>query len=233
MTGTLVALLAAMVLFVATHLIGSSLPVRTRLIAALGETGFRACYSIIALALLIWVIIAHIDAPVVAVWSPPLGLQHLALSLMSLACLLLVAGYSTRNPTAVGVDTAAVVSAEPLGIFRVTRHPIMWAIALWGIAHLLANGAAADMVLFGGLSVLALAGAAHSDARRQATVGAPWAAYRERTSFVPMAAILARRTSFKFGEIGWGRLLGALALFAILLVAHPWLFGVSPLPGVF
>lgn len=232
MTGTLGASILATVLFVVAHLILSSLPVRTRLIAVLGETGFRAGYSVQALALLAWVVAAYAEAPVVPVWAPPIGFQHLSLTIMPIALFLLVAGLSTRNPTAVGTDTAASVAAGPVGVFRLTRHPVMWGAALWGLSHLLGNGDAAGMILFAGLTILALVGAGHSDARRLATLGEPWAAYRAQTSFFPLIGIVRRRTGFRFDEIGWVRLFASLALYFILLAAHPWLFGVSPLPGL-
>ncbi len=232
MTGTLTALIMATVGFVAAHFILSSMPVRDRLVSALGETGFRAVYSLQALVLLVWVVLAFNDAPFVEVWAPPIGLRHLALTIMPIACILLVAGLASRNPTAVGADTAALIGAGPTGIFRITRHPVMWAVALWGIAHLLANGDAAGITLFAGMTVLALAGAAQSGARRRAIVGDAWAAYQGRTSFVPFVALLAGRTPWRLGEIGWARLLGGLLLFSVLLLAHPWLFGVSPLAGL-
>ncbi|MBL8658763.1 MAG: NnrU protein [Rhodospirillales bacterium] len=232
MTGGLGALILATAVFVGAHLVLSSLPVRDRLVAILRETGFRAAYSLQALALLAWVIFAFNAAPYVEVWAPAVGLRHLSLTLMPIACVLVVAGLASRNPTAVGADTAAVAAAGPVGIFRVTRHPVMWGVALWALAHLLANGDAAGMILFAGMGVLALGGAAQSDARRRASVGEAWAAYRARSSFVPFVALLARRTPWRPREIGWARLLGGLALYALLLLAHPWLFGVLPLPGL-
>jgi uncharacterized membrane protein len=81
------------------------------------------------------------------------------------------------------------------------------------------------------MAVLALAGAFNSDHRRRAVLGEGWPCYRAQTSFLPFQAILAGRTRSRLGEIGLARLMGGLALFALLLFAHPWLFGVSPLPG--
>lgn len=229
--GSLVAVALAIAAFVASHLLLSSLRVRTPLIGALGERGFRAGYSLLAIALLAWVVTAYNAAPVVALWVPPVGLRHLSLLLMPVACILLVAGLTTPNPTAVGADTAGHIARGPVGIFRITRHPVMWAIALWGIAHVLANGDAAGLILFAGLTILAMAGAAHSDFRRQAVLGERWTAYRAQTSFIPFKAILAKQTPLRPGEIGLARLAGGLALFATLFFAHPWLFGVSPLSG--
>lgn len=229
MPGSLAALASATAVFIASHVVLSSLPIRSRLVAALGENGFRAGYSLVAIALLVWVVMAYNAAPVVEAWPPPTGLRHLSLVIMPVACVFLVAGLTTANPTVVGADTAARIASGPVGIFRITRHPVMWAVALWGIAHVLANGDAAGLILFGGFTILAIAGAAHSDFRRQALLAERWTAYRAQTSFIPFKAVLLRQTALRFREIGWARLAGGLALFAVLLLAHPWLFGVSPL----
>lgn len=231
MTGSLAALALAMGAFVASHVLLSTLPIRSRLIAALGERGFQAGYSLLAVLLLVWLVMAYNAAPVVDVWWPPAGLRHLSLLLMPVACVLIVAGLTTTNPTVAGVDTARHIGRGPTGIFRITRLPVMWAIGLWAIAHLLANGDAAGMILFSGIAVLALGGALNSDHRRRAMLGAAWASFQAQTSFVPFQAILAGRTRLRLGETGVARLIGGLALFAALLFAHPWLFGVSPLPG--
>ena len=52
---------------------------------------------------------AYRDAPVEDVWLPPIGLMHLSLAIMPFACLLVVAGMSTPNPSAVGGDTPEVL----------------------------------------------------------------------------------------------------------------------------
>lgn len=233
MTGSLAALAVAMAVFVASHVVLSTLPIRSRLVAAMGETGFRVGYSLLALALLAWLIWAYRAAPFVELWWPPVGLRHLSLLLMPVAFVLLVAGLTTRGPrlAEAGEGNGAGAAAGPVGIYRVTRHPAMWAVGLWSIAHLLANGDAAAVILFAGMAVLALAGAFNSDHRRRAVLGEGWPGYRAQTSVLPFQAILAGRTRFRWGEIGFARLIGGLALFAVLLFAHPWLFGVSPLPG--
>ena len=46
-------------------------------------------------------------------------------------------------------------AGEPArGIIRVTRHPLMWGIMLWGALHLLA-AATCSLVFFGGFVALA------------------------------------------------------------------------------
>lgn len=231
MTGSVLAVALAMTLFVATHLALSSPRLRAPLVARMGENGFRGLYSLLSLALLAWVAFAYRDAPVVDLWHPPIGLKHLSLLIMPIACVLLVAGLTTPNPSAIGAGRPEIVNAGPTGILAVTRHPVMWSFALWGIAHLLANGDVASLILFGGITFLALVGARAQDAKKRRQLGADWEGFAERTSFVPLAALFAKRATLRPGEIGWWRIALGLALFAVLLWLHPWLFGVGPLPA--
>ena len=62
----------------------------------------------------------------------------------------------------------------------------MWAIVLWGVAHVLVNGDAAGLILFAGLTILAVVGAAHSDFRRQAMLAEAWTAYRGANLLHPL-----------------------------------------------
>ncbi len=229
MTGSLLALLAAVAAFVGSHFVLSSRPLRGTLVGTLGEWGFRGVYSALALALLIWVIVAYNGAPWIEVWSPPTALRHVSLTIMPIACILIVASYSRSNPTIVGMDTGRIASEGPAGIFRITRHPAMWGIGLWAISHLLANGDAAAIVLFGGMAILAFGGAAHLDVRKRADAGEAWAAYAASTSFVPFVASMTGRTSVRFADVGWRSVALGLGLYALLLTGHSWLFGVNPL----
>lgn len=225
MTGTLAGVALAVAAFVASHLMLSSRPVRRVLVAVLGEMAFFGLYSALALALLIWIIQAYGDAPAVVLWSPPIALKHLALSIMLVACVLIAAGVSTPSPTAVSLDPEGLAARDPAGIQKVTRHPVMWGIALWGIAHLAANGDAAGWIVFAGITFLALAGAWHIDCKKRALLGHGWQRFAAATSFVPFAAIAAGRTRLGLAEIGWLRLVLGLVLFAGLVWAHPRLFG--------
>lgn len=223
-------LVAAVACFVVTHLVLASPPVRTPLVVKLGERGFRAVYSVVAIVLIVWVASAYNGAPYLEVWAPPIGLKHLALPIVALAAILVVAGLSTPNPSALGGNDREIVRRGPVGILKVTRHPVMWGIALWGIAHLLANGDLAGMILFGGMIALALAGARAQDAKKRSQLGPDWDAFARQTAFVPFAAVLTRRTRLSLGEVGGWRVAAGLGVFAMLFTLHPWLFGVSPLP---
>jgi uncharacterized membrane protein len=115
------------------------------------------------------------------------------------------------------------------GMLRITRHPVMWAIGLWALSHLLANGDLASILFFGTFTVMALAGTLLIDAKRTRRPPAGWGVFLQATSNVPFAAILERRQRFVPREIGLTRVAGALGLYVVLLWAHPYLFNASPL----
>ncbi|MGF1639721.1 MAG: NnrU family protein [Rhodospirillales bacterium] len=230
MTGSVWHVAMATLAFVGSHFVLSSPPLRGPLVARLGERPFLALYSLLAVALIVWTAAAYNDAPFVEVWTPPTGLRHLSLGVMPFACILVVAGLTTANPSAVGTDGRAVAARGPRGILRVTRHPVMWGFGLWGISHLLANGDAAGIILFGGMTILALAGARAIDAKKSLGDEPSWKAFCDQTSFWPFAAVLSGRTRLGLAEIGWWRPALGIALYVGLLATHPWLFGVDPWP---
>lgn len=223
-------LVIAALFLIGTHLGIPSTPLRAQLTAKLGEGLYRLLYSLIALVAIVWLVRAWQAAPVRMLWTPGPGLRHLPLLVMPLACLLLVCALSQRNPTALG-QAPDPDSAEPArGIVRVTRHPMMWAVALWAIVHVLANGDLASLVFFGTFAVLALAGSVAIDARRTEERLPGWGVFLQRTSNLPFQAILERRNKLVPGEIGLPRLVAALALYVALIWLHPRLFGVAVTP---
>lgn len=219
-------LFIAAAVFLAAHYV-SSTPLRGRLIAALGTNGYLLLYSAVAFATLGGMVWAYYRAPFVGFWHVP-ALRYVPLAVMPIALVLLVSGLLTRNPTLVGAERL-LQSAEPArGILRVTRHPLMWGIALWAASHVLARGDAAATVFFGSFLVLALTGTGLIDHRKRATLGKDWERFAGVTSNVPFAAIAAGRNHFSAREVGWGRLLAGLALYALVLWLHPLLFGARP-----
>ena len=228
MTGTLGHLALAAFLFVASHFALSAAAVRDPLVRALGLWPFRGLYSIVAIALFVWILYALGAAPRVELWRSPIAIKHLSLTIAPIAWVLLVCGYTQRNPTALGQERPGALRAQ--GILKITRHPVMWAIALWAIAHLLASGEAGPSILFLAMAVLALGGAWHSDRRRAASGGPEWEAFARETSSVPFAALAAGRTRMKIAELGWWRIALALLIHGVVLFFHGRIFGVAPLP---
>jgi uncharacterized membrane protein len=112
------------------------------------------------------------------------------------------------------------------GVLRITRHPFLWGVALWAAGHLLVNGDAASLALFGALLALAVFGTFSIDAKRKRALGPAWEQFAAQTSNVPFAA----RQRISLSEIGWWRLLLGAAIWAALLFGHPYLFGSPALP---
>lgn len=70
--------------------------------------------------------------PWIPIWSPPTWTRHIALTLMPFAMILIVAAYA------------------PTGyIKKAVKHPMLAAVKIWALAHLLANGDLASILLFG------------------------------------------------------------------------------------
>lgn len=99
----------------------------------------------------------------------------------------------------------------PGRIRAAAKHPFLLAVKLWAFAHLLANGTLADVLLFG--AFLAWAVADRISVKRRPAA---------QTHEVPAAAPSAANDAIS--------LVGGLVVYAVLILwAHRWIIGVSPL----
>jgi uncharacterized membrane protein len=221
MAGTFASLIVSGVVFHGSHIVLSSTRLRGTLRDQLGERGYLALYSVVALATLAWFVTAYIHAPTLVLWPFAPGMALVPLVVMPFAAILLIAGYSTPNPTAVGMERIASDDDPAPGIMRVTRHPIMWAIGLWALSHLPPNGDLASLLFFGSLAALAFGGSVLIDRKKRLALGSNWPRLAEVTSNVPFLAILSGRSRLRLHEIGLLRIVAGLLLYAVLLLAHP------------
>ena len=220
------ALVLAGAVFLVTHFLPST-PLRSGLVAALGEKAYLGVYTLIAFASLGWMIWAYVKAPYERLWAGD-EFKVWALLLMPFALVSVVVGGMTRNPTAVRQEQALKSFGDPRGILRITRHPLMWGIALWATVHIIARGDTASVIFFGAMLLLAVLGTILIDARKSRTLGSDWAKFASATSNFPFVAILQGRNQFRFEEIGWRRVLIGLAVYFVFIFLHPFLFGVRP-----
>ncbi len=219
-------LVAATAAFLGLHVFVSGTGLRDAVAGKIGERAYLGLFSLASLALIIWMATAFGAAPYIELWQFGIGARHGALALMGIAVFLLVAGLTTPNPTAVGASGLLARDEAAAGILRVTRHPFMWAVVLWALAHLLVNGDAASVVFFGGFGVLALWGPRLIDAKMARRQGENWERFARATSWLPFQAIVEKRNRFSLRELGWWRLALALVLYlAIVLFLHGWLIG--------
>lgn len=190
-------LVVGLVLFIAAHLVPTQPELRAGLVERFGEAAYRIAFTAASLAGLTLIVLGYGKLQVMPgknpdLWFPPMWLRHVALVLMLPSLILLVAAY------------------VPSRIRDAAKHPMLAAIKLWALAHLLANGDLASVVLFG--SLLA------------------WAVY-DRISVGRRAALGplgARRGGPILNDV---LVVGAGFALYVLLIAggHRLLFGVSPL----
>jgi uncharacterized membrane protein len=226
----MISLALAAAFFVAIHLGLSGTRLRDAAVARLGLSAYMVAFSVASVAAMVWLIYAYNMAPYVMTWGQWQAWKPFAVVLMLPAFVLVVAGLTTPNPTAVAQEQA--VSRAPSGIVRISRHPFLMGVALWAAIHLIGNGDVASLLFFASLAIVAMAGTVSIDAKRRRALGsAAWDRFASRTSILPFAAILAGRNRVSAAEIGWWRPAAGVLAYALLLGAHAHVFGVSPFPG--
>lgn len=223
-------LIAAAAFFLLIHFGIAGTTLRDRILARIGMKTYRAVFSVLSVAGIVWLVGAYSRAPLVPLWSAQSWIKYVAVALVFVAFLYAVTGLQTPNPTAASFESRLARDDAVLGIIRVTRHPFLWGVALWSFAHLIVNGDVASLILFGSLLLLAVAGTVSIDAKRRREFGPQWDRFAAATSNVPFVAIGSGRNRLALGEIGFRRLAVAIALFAVFLLAHSALFGGHPLP---
>jgi uncharacterized membrane protein len=128
-------LLLGLVLFLGTHSVRIFADGwRAQRVSAMGLNAWKGVYSVLSIAGFVLIVYGYAAARLepVVLYSPPVWTRHLASLLTIPAFILLVAAYvpGTRIKRAVG-------------------HPMVLGVKTWAVAHLLANGMLADVLLFG------------------------------------------------------------------------------------
>jgi uncharacterized membrane protein len=149
-------LIAGLVLFLGVHLVSTMRDRRAALIAALGENGYKAIYSIVSaigIALIVYGFARYRATGWIELWSPPVWTKHLAALLVLFALIMLVAAYARGH------------------IYTTLKHPMLAGVKLWALAHLMANGDLGSLILFG--AVLAWAVIDRISLKRRTDPGGP------------------------------------------------------------
>ncbi len=133
-------LILGLTLFIGIHVLTTRRQTRAALFARLGEGGYKALYSAIAVVGIVLIAKGHSlyrATEWIDIWYPPKAFRHITLALMLPAVILVVAAYIRGR------------------IYTALKHPMLAGVKLWAAAHLLANGDLGSIILFG--SVLAWA----------------------------------------------------------------------------
>ena len=224
------AFIIALGAFIFIHVGLSATGLRAAAVRTMGEWPYRGAYSITSTVLIVALVWtyggAQVDPDNIPLWSPPEGIRHATYVIAGLGVTLAIAGLATPGPTLVGFEGALNKPEPARGILRVTRHPFLWGVSLWGFGHALANPELAPTLLFLGLAIMVLMGTRSIDRKGRARAG--WDAFAAVTSNVPFAAILQGRNRFAVAEAAIPLLIGVAGAGAIVWL-HPVLFGVMAL----
>lgn len=185
-------LVIGLIVFIGIHSLPMFSGLRQALVSRLELKGYKLLFSGVAALGLILIIIGKAKADFVHVYTPPSWGRHPAMLLMLFAFILLPAAHMPGN------------------IKRFTRHPMLWGVVLWAVAHLLANGDQASLILFGSLAVYSLVDMVSAN-RRGAKLQSERLPLRK-----DMMVVVA----------------GLVAYF-IFLVLHPYLFGPVLIPALY
>lgn len=221
----------ALALFLSTHFLPTRRKLRDRLIATMGRRTYFSVYGLVSLLVVVWLVAAAGRAPFLPIWWQAEWHRWVPVFTMPIAILLAVLGTGSAYPHTLGGRRSAPFDPKEPGIAALTRHPLLWSLVLWSLAHLVANGDVAHVILFGGFAVLSLGAMPIFDRRgRCATEATEWEAIRQRTSLLSLRPLV---------DGGWlrrnrGTLLRAVAIAAVLylliIVLHEPVIGVSPAP---
>lgn len=185
-------LILGLALFLGIHLLATLRETRAAVIGRIGEGAYKGLYSLIAaigLALIVWGFGRYRTEGYIQIWHPPYKLFHpIALVLLWFALVALTAAY-----------------APPSRIKSLLRHPMLVAVKVWALSHLLVNGDLGSMLLFG--APLAWAVYDRIAVKRRGDPGAPPVASFGRNDAIVVA-------------------IGTIAYFALLWL-HESLIGVT------
>ncbi len=184
-------LILGIIIFLGGHSLAAFRRTRTGLIEQLGLGMYKIAYSLVSLVglvLIVWGFSRYRAEGLIPVWTPPVWTRHLAITLMWFAFVAL-----------------ACMNPAPSRIRGWLRHPMLVAIKIWALAHLLANGDAGGMLLFA--SFLAFAIFDRIAVKRRGNLGAPLVASFTRADAIAL-------------------IVGTTAYVAMIFL-HPSLIGVS------
>ena len=190
-------LIIGLVAFLGLHLLPTVPDMRDGLIVRLGAGTYKAAFSVLSLLSFAVIVLGYHKMQLQpgknpVLWDPPIWTRHIALALMLPAMILLVA------------------ANVPSRIRTAVKHPMLLAVKIWALAHILANGDLASILLFG--SFLAYAIYDRISVKARGAKG-------------PLGDAAPASAINDVIVVGVG-----LALYAVMVMGlHQWLIGVAPL----
>ncbi|MGV1752150.1 NnrU family protein [Agrobacterium sp. CG674] len=189
-------LVISLIVLLGTHSVRIFAPgFRNKMIAQMGEGPWKGAYSVVSILAVAFVANAFGQARQVTgiLYSPPIWTSHIALTLMLFSMICLVAGLIPAGHIATKM-----------------KHPLVLAVKIWALAHLLANGETSSVLLF--VAVLAWGVVMRISLKRRARAGEVVTRPFVSARYDILAVVL--------GIVLWA---------AFIWKLHEWLIGVQPL----
>ncbi|MBX9740563.1 MAG: NnrU family protein [Beijerinckiaceae bacterium] len=127
--------LLGLVLFLGVHLVPTFPGLRADLRLRFGEMPYKGLFALLSVIGIVLIVIGFGEVRASSwnreLWSPPVWTKHIAFLLMLFSFVALVA------------------SQVPSRIRTALKHPMLVGVKLWALAHLIANGDLASLILFG------------------------------------------------------------------------------------
>jgi uncharacterized membrane protein len=203
-------LLLSAILFVGTHFLMSH-PLREPMARTMDEGPFRGFYVVVSLiTFAMMVYFYHAIGREPPLWAAQSDALWLIASLLMWFASILLVGSFIKNPAFPG---APGPTGGPSGVFRITRHPMMWSFAIWAIVHLGVVAMPKALVFDGAIIILALAGAAGQDRKKSWQFGEAWHEWTAQTAFVPFTGGVAYPGTVAFA--------GGTIFFFLVTWIHP------------
>lgn len=209
----------ATLVFFLTH----SIPVRpankARVVAQFGARGFSIGYSALSIAALSFVIYAAGRAPIVELWPWAPWQNHVTLLAMALSIAIAALAIARPNPLSFGGRNNHTFDPHAAGIVGWTHHPLLVALLIWALGHLLPNGNLAHVILFGIFAGFSVLGMRIIDRRQKRILGVEkW----QRLS--------STKRHIRLSANGLVRLAIGAGVYALLILLHGPVIGAYPLP---
>ena len=148
-----------------------STPLRPRAVAIAGEGAYTAIFSIISLITIYWLRTQFNAAPYGdKLWRAPDWWRWVQAALVLFSFILMFGGLLTPNPSAPGGAEALRTPQVADGIFAITRHPVMWGVAIWAVTHMISQATWRGFAFFGSLAATALIGSWLQQNRKRGAV---------------------------------------------------------------
>lgn len=199
------------ILFVGTHFLLSH-PLRAPLVRRMGEGPFRGLYVIVSLITFGAMVYYYhaIGREPERLWDFTGDAAWLGASVLMWFASILLVGSFIRNPAFPG---ARGPKGAPTGVFKITRHPMMWSFAIWAAVHLAVVAMPKALVLDAAIFILALGGAAGQDRKKARLMGDAWHEWTAQTAFLPFSRGIANP--------GAVALIGGTIFFFLVTRIHP------------